>query len=58
MPSQRDPDRLEKWVCANLMNFNKRKARSCAWVGAIQSTNTGWAENGLRVTLRRTMGVD
>ena len=28
-------------------------ARSCPWVRAILSTNTGWEESGLRATLRR-----
>ena len=32
-------------------------ARFCSWVVAIPSTNTGWAENGLRAVLRRrTLG--
>ena len=28
-------------------------ARSCTWVGAIPSTNTGWTESELRAALRR-----
>ena len=28
-------------------------ARSCTWVGAIQSTSTGWEETGLRTAPRR-----
>lgn len=29
------------------------KIRFCTWIGAIQVTNTDWAENGLRAGLRR-----
>ncbi|PKU31522.1 rna-directed dna polymerase from mobile element jockey-like [Limosa lapponica baueri] len=52
---QRDLDVLEKWARANLMKLNQVRpsARSCTWVTAIPSTNTGWAENGLRAALRR-----
>jgi len=31
----------------------RQSARPCTWVRAIPSTNTGWAENGLRAALRR-----
>jgi len=54
---QRDHDRLERWACASLTKFNNVKScnssRSCPWVRAIPSTDTGWAENGLRAALRR-----
>ena len=42
------PDRLEMWACAKLRSSTRSSARSCTWTGAIPSTNTGWAENGLR----------
>ncbi|PKU47359.1 sodium channel protein type 5 subunit hypothetical protein [Limosa lapponica baueri] len=58
---QRDLDRHERSANENLMKFNKAKAKAKSKVlhmgGAIQSTNTGWAENGLRaVLMRRTWG--
>lgn len=30
--------------------------RSCTWVRAILTTNTGWMEKGLRAALRRALG--
>lgn len=47
---QRDLDRLKNCTHVNLM---KAKCRILHLAGAIPSTNTGWAVNGLRVALGR-----
>ena len=40
-----------------LWSSTRPSAKPCTWVGAIQSTNTGWEKNGLRAVLpRRTCG--
>jgi len=42
----------------NITKFNKAKCKVLHVGWAIPSTNTGWAENGLRAALRRrTWGV-
>ena len=38
-------------------SLTRPSARSCTRVGAIPSTNTDWAENGLRAALRRRTWV-
>ena len=43
---------LERSAHVNLMMFNKAKRNVCTWAGAIPSTDSGWAENGLRSALR------
>ncbi|KAJ7406018.1 rna-directed dna polymerase from mobile element jockey-like [Willisornis vidua] len=48
-----DLDRFEEWGYVNLMKFNKAKCKVLNCVGAIPSTNPGWAENGLRAAPRR-----
>ena len=52
---QRDLDRLDRCAQANLMKLNKARCtcNPCTWVRAMQSTNTGWAVNGLKADLRR-----
>jgi len=37
-------------------NSTRPSARSCTWVRAIPSTNTGWVKNRLRAAVRRTWG--
>lgn len=41
---QRDLDRLDRWVNANLLKFNRVSTRSCGWVVANPGAPTGWAE--------------
>ena len=49
---QRDLDRRGGPVWTS-WSSTRTSARSCTWVGAIASTNTCWADNGLRAALRR-----
>lgn len=39
---------LQEWTILELMKFNKSKCKVLHQVRVIPSTNTGWAENGLR----------
>jgi len=43
----------ERWARVNPMKFSKAKCKVLHMVGAIPSTNSDWAENGLRATLRK-----
>jgi len=45
---QRDLDTLRGGPMASSGSSPRPRARSCIWVGAISSTDTGWAGNGLR----------
>ena len=57
MTSRRTRTGLRGGVHANLTKFKRPSARSCTWVRAIPSTNTGWAASGLITALsRRTLG--
>lgn len=47
---QRDLDRLEGWDDAYLIKFNETK---CKGTWTTPSTNTGWAEKGLKEALRK-----
>lgn len=38
----RDPDRIEEWVCVNLMRFNKANY-TC--IGAVPSISADWGMN-------------
>ena len=52
--TQRDRDKLEKWIRVNLMRFNKAKR---IWVRASPAVSTGWGMRRLRAALpRRTWG--
>jgi len=52
--TQRDLERLERWVCANLLRFNKAKCKVLHMgQGNPKHRYMGWAENGLRAALRR-----
>ena len=53
MPSRRSLTSLRGGPAWTSWSSTRPSARSCMWVGAIPSTNTGWAEKGLRAALRR-----
>ena len=50
---QRDLNRLESWARATILKFNKAECKVLHCVTANPGTTTGWAENGLRASLRR-----
>lgn len=54
---QRDPDRFESWACAVLVHSTRPSVKSCAWVGVIPNTDTGWVMSGLKAALwKKTSG--
>ncbi|GAB0180254.1 mitochondrial enolase superfamily member 1 [Grus japonensis] len=53
---QRDLDRLERWVRANRMKFNKAKGKVLHVGRCNPKHDYRLAENGLRAALRRTWG--
>lgn len=50
----RDPDRMERWGCGNLMKLNKTK---CKILQLGQGTSTGWEEKGLGSPKEKDLGV-
>ena len=51
---QRDLDRLERWACANLMEFNKAMCNALHLAWSNPEHKYSWVENRLRAALRKT----
>ena len=54
MPSRGTLGRLRGGPARTSQSSTRPSASYCTWVGTIPSTNTGWAENGLRAALWRS----
>ena len=56
--TQTDSDKIQRWVCENLVKIKKAMCKDIPWVRAIPSRNASRVENAFRAVQRRnTEGV-